>query len=102
MAKETGAEMTIRYAIAWFHPSDWDELKSLCVPNDLQDTHEEWLANVHAGLAAQGLTEHDIEKVILTPDDLRDWKSANGGEINSKVRATLAAEIAAKRKHTSH
>ena len=86
----------IRHIVAWFNSSDWNELKALCAPGDLQDTYDQWLAKARAGLKAQGLTENDIEKVILTPDDLRDWKAANVGEIDSKVRARLAIEIAAQ------
>ena len=54
------------------------------------------------GTKAQGLTENDIEKVILTPSDFRNWQAANSGEINSKVRARLAVELAIQRKHTRH
>ena len=51
---------------------------------------------------AMGLSEDDVEKVILTPDDLRNWKAANTGEINSKVRATLAIELGTKRENARH
>jgi hypothetical protein len=92
----------VRYLVAWFNRSDWDEIKSLCPPDDLQDTYDQWLANVQSGLHAQGLTEDHIQKVVLTPDDLRDWKAANGGEINSKVRAALAIDLGHKRQETRH
>ena len=92
----------VKYMVAWFNRSDWTELKSLCPPGDLQDTYDQWLANVHAGLHAQGLTEDQIQKVVLTPADLRDWKASNSGEINSKVRARLAVEIGRKREETRH
>jgi hypothetical protein len=92
----------VLYVLPWFNRSDWRELKALCASNDLQDTYDEWRANVRAGLKAQGLTENDIEKVILTPSDLRDWKAANTGEINSKVRARLAIDLSIQRKQTRH
>jgi hypothetical protein len=75
--------------------------KSLCVRR-FQDTYDEWLANARAGLKGLGVTENEVEKVILTPSDLRDWKAANDGEINSKVRARLAVEMAVKRENTRH
>lgn len=88
--------------VAWFNRSDWSEIKLLCPPDDLQDTYDQWLANVHAGLHAQAMTEDSIEKIILTPDDLRNWQASNGGEINSKARAEMAVEIGHQRKNTSH
>jgi hypothetical protein len=91
---------SIKYAVAWFRTDDWHELKQLCP--DLQDTHDEWLANTRDGLKRMRLSEHDIDKVILTPDDLRAWRAANGREVNSQVRAQLAAETAMKREDTSH
>jgi hypothetical protein len=90
----------IRFALAWFKPDEWPELKALCP--DLQDTYAEWLDNALAGLNGLGLGEHDIDKVILSADDLRDWQAANGGQVNSKVRAGLASEASAKRKATHH
>ena len=65
---------------------------------DLEDTFGEWLANTKIGLQALKLSERDVDKVILTPDDLRDWRAANVGEINSQVRAKLAIELAMKRR----
>lgn len=99
------AEMSnpTKIAIAWYRKDDWAELKRLCPrPDDLHDTYEEWLANAQEGLKAAGFSEHDVLKVILTPEDLREWKAANGGEINSQVRAKLVLEAAAKHKDTSH
>jgi hypothetical protein len=92
----------MKIAVAWFRKEDWAELKQLCPPDDLQDTYEEWLANAQQGIKAAGFSEHDVQKVILTPDDLREWKAANDGEINSSVRARLAAEAAHRRKDTTH
>ena len=92
----------VRHFVAWFNSSEWSELKFLCATDDLQDTYDQWLANVQAGLKAQGLTEDDIEKVILTPSNLRGWKATNAGEIHSKVRARLAVEIGLKRQQTRH
>jgi hypothetical protein len=94
--------LPIRHAVAWFDRDDWEEIKSLCPPGDLQDTHDEWLASARAGLKGLGVTENEIEKVVLTPNDLRDWKAANGGKINSQVRAQLAIEFAMKRQQTRH
>ena len=103
MAEKAKVEMTgsgiLRFRIAWFRPEDWSELKAIC--SDLQDTYDEWLSNAEAGVKALGLGPYDFEKVILTPDILRDWQATNGGEINSKVRGALAIEIA-KRKDTRH
>jgi hypothetical protein len=92
----------VKVAVAWFRKEDWAEVKQLCAPGDLQGTFEEWLDNAKRGLKAAGFSEHDIQKVILTAEDLLDWKSSNDGEINSSVRAKLAAEAAHRRKDTSH
>src|SRR5262249_39107861 len=92
----------IRHIIAWFRPEDWEELKLLCPPGDLQDTFEEWSENVQLGLAGLGVTEDDVEKSILTPDDLRNWQAENAGKIDSRVRAWLAVELAAQRRETRH
>jgi hypothetical protein len=92
----------VKFGVAWFRKEDWAEVKQLCAPDDLQDTYEEWLANAQKGLKAAGLAEHDIQKVILTPKVLRDWKAANGGEITSGVRSMLAATAAMYNKNTSH
>jgi hypothetical protein len=76
-------ETTIRHIVAWFRPEHWEELKILCPPDDLQDTYEEWFENVQGGLKGLGVTEDQIEKSILTPDDLRTWQASNVGPINS-------------------
>ena len=82
--------------------SDWAEIKALCAPNDLQDTYDEWLANVESGIKSRSLAGDEVEKVILTPENLRNWKATNSGEINSKVRARLAIEIGHKGQGTRH
>ncbi len=93
---------TVRPIIAWFHPSDWEELKQLCPPGDLQDTYDEWLQNAEAGVRAFGLGPYDFEKIVLTPDDLRNWRATKDGKIDSKARTQLAVEIVLKRKKTNH
>ena len=87
--------------MAWFRPEDWEEIKALCPPHDLQDTHEEWYANVQGGLKGLGVTEDEIEK-SLTPDDLKNWRASNAGPIDSRVRSRLAVELAVGRKRTHH
>jgi hypothetical protein len=91
-----------RLVVAWFRPEDWEELKALCLPGDLQDTYEEWFANVQGGLKGLGVTEDDIEKSILTPDDLKNWQASNVGPIDSRVRTRIAVELAVQRKNTRH
>jgi hypothetical protein len=51
-------------------------------------------------LVVMDLSEPDIEKVVLTPGDLREWRIANGGNIDSEIRGRLAVEIATKRQNT--
>jgi hypothetical protein len=92
----------MRHIVAWFRPEDWEELKALCPPGDLQDTYEEWFKNVQGGLKGLGATEDDIEKSILTPDDLKNWQASNVGPIDSRVRALLAVELAVQSKITRH
>lgn len=92
----------IRHIVAWFRPEDWEELKGLCPPGDLQDSYEEWFENVQGGLKGLGVTEDNIVKSILMPDDLRDWQASNVGPIDSRVRARLAVELAVERKNTRH
>jgi hypothetical protein len=60
----------MRHIVAWFRPEDWEELKAMCPPGDLQNTYAEWYENVQGGLKGLGVTEDEIEKSILTPDDL--------------------------------
>jgi hypothetical protein len=90
-------ETPVRYTVAWFRPEHWEELKALC-PGELQDTFEEWYANARAGLKGLGVTEDQIEKSILTPDDLKNWQASNVGPIDSVVRARLALELASQRR----
>ena len=87
-------------AVAWFRADEWHELKTLCP--DLQNTYEEWLRNAEAGIDALGPLENPVEKVILTIDQLRDWKRATGRKIDSKVRAQLAIMDLQKRSATRH
>jgi hypothetical protein len=94
-------ETPIRHIVAWFRPEDWEELKILC-PDGLHDTYEEWFENVQAGLKGLGVTEDDIEKSILTPNDLKNWQASNVGPIDSMVRAHLAVELAMQRRETRH
>ena len=78
-----------RVYAAWFERSDWKEIKRLCA-DDLQDTFDEWLSDAQAGVkgvAAQGFL---VEKIILTPDDIRQRQSATGRKVNASDRAQLA------------
>jgi hypothetical protein len=88
--------------MAWFRSEDWEEIKTLCPRGDLQDTYHHWYENVQGGLKGLGVTEEEIEKSILTPDDLRNWQALNVGPINSLVRMRLAIEIAVQGKKTLH
>ena len=87
-------------AVAWFRADEWHELKTLCP--DLQNTYEEWLRNAEAGIDALGPVKNQVEKVILTTDQLRNWKRATGRKIDSKVRARLATIALQKRHGTRH
>lgn len=88
-------------AVAWFRPDEWDDLKRLCP--DLQDTYEEWVVSAEAGIENLGSPlKEQVVKVILTVDELRQWKRATGRKIDSKVRAELAMKIAAERNSTRH
>jgi|SRR5665213_627095 len=82
-------------AFAWFRPEEWHELKLICP--DLHDTYEEWLTEVHVAIEALGSPLKDqVVKVVLAADALQRWKHATGREVNSKVRARLAAKGARK------
>ena len=87
-------------AVAWFRADEWSELKRLCP--DLQDTHEEWLANAEAGIATWGGRPEQIHKIILTVKDLIDFQKATGRKIDSKMRAELAVRLAHQRDGTRH
>jgi hypothetical protein len=88
-------------AVAWFRPEEWPDLKRLCP--DLQDTYQEWLANAEAGIEALGSPlKEQVVKIILTVDELRQWKRATGRKVDSKVRSNLAAKAGAKNNRTSH
>jgi hypothetical protein len=88
-------------AVAWFRPEEWPDLKRLCP--DLQDTYQEWLANAEAGIEALGSPlKEQVVKIVLTVDELRQWKRATGREVNSKVRSHLAVKAATKNNRTSH
>lgn len=93
---------TFKTIVAWFRPEHWDELKRLCPSGDLQDTYDEWFENVQGGLKGLGVTEDEIEKSILTPDDLKNWQASNVGPIDSRIRARLAVELASQRRNTRH
>jgi hypothetical protein len=80
--------------MAWFRSEDWEEIKALCPRGDLQDTYHHWYENVQGGLKGLGVTEDEVEKSILTPDDLRNWQASNVGPINSLVRMRLDAALA--------
>ena len=92
----------IRHIVAWFRPEDWEEIKALCPRDDLQDTYEQWYENVQGGLKGLGAAEDEIEKSILTPDNLKNWQASNAGPIDSQVRSRLAVELAVQRKKTRH
>jgi hypothetical protein len=86
-------------AFAWFRPEEWHELKR--ISPDLDDTYEEWLAKVHDIIEAMGSSLKDqVVKVVLTADALRKWKRATGREVDSRVRARLAAKVAEATNHT--
>jgi hypothetical protein len=86
-------------AVAWYSPEDWPELKRLCP--DLDDTHDQWLANAEAKIKElPSPFDEQIVKIILTADELRKWKRSTGREISAKVRATLAAKAARETNRT--
>jgi hypothetical protein len=92
-----------RAYVAWFDRGDWDEIKRLCA-DDLQITFDEWLANAEAGLksaAAEGLL---VEKVVLTPGDIRQRQRATGRKVDAKGRSKLAVAkgVEADNRKTRH
>jgi hypothetical protein len=88
-------------ALAWFRPEEWQELRRICP--DLHDTYEEWLVDVHATIEAVGSPlQGQVVKVVLTADELRKWKLATGREVDSKIRARLAAKGARETNHIGH
>lgn len=101
MAKKAEKSNVSLVAVAWFRPEEWSDLKRLCP--DLQDTNEEWLANAEAGIEALGSPlREQVIKVILTVEELRNWKRSTGRKIDSKVRANLAIRRAHKDQSTRH
>jgi hypothetical protein len=92
----------MRAYVAWFDRGDSDEIKRSSA--DLQDTFDEWLASAEAGVkgaAAQGII---VEKVVLTPGDLRQRQRATGRKVDAKGRANLAVAngIEADKRRTRH
>ena len=87
-------------AVAWFRQDEWDELKKICP--DLQNTYEEWLRDAEAGIEGLGSLKDQVEKIILTVDELRNWKRATGRKVDSKVRAQLATRALQERSATRH
>lgn len=76
-------------AAAWFRREEWDEVKRLCV-DDLQDTFDDWLRDAEAQLAAHAAEGLLIEKVIVTPDDIRRRQRSTGRKVNANGRAKIA------------
>jgi hypothetical protein len=93
----------MRAYVAWFDRADWDEIKRLCA-DDLQLTFDEWLADAEAGVkgaAAQGVL---VEKVVLTPGDLRNRQRSTGRKVNAngRMKLALAKGIEADNRKTRH
>lgn len=78
-----------RTAVAWFERSDWDEIKRLCV-DDLQDTFDEWLGFAESQVTAYLAHGFFIDKIVVTPDDIREHQSATGSKVDGKGRAQIA------------
>jgi len=85
-------------AIAWYREDQWERLREISADRDqLDETYAEWVVKaeeVVKQLAAQGLS---IEKVEIDLDDLERWCAARGIPIDSRARASYAAEKARER-----
>jgi hypothetical protein len=82
-------------AIAWYREDQWDRLREISEDRDqLDDTYAEWVVKaerVMKHLAAQGVS---IEKVEIDLEDLQRWCAAQGIPVDSRARASYAAEKA--------
>jgi hypothetical protein len=87
--RERGSPL-VRTSVAWFNRSDWDELQRLCDSDDLQGTFDEWLARAEAGIAGFNAQGFLVEKVIVTPDDIRAFERTTGAKIDHRGRMQIA------------
>jgi hypothetical protein len=84
-----------KIALAWYRPEEWADLKLICP--DLHDTYEEWLASAQATIEGLSSTfKEQVVRVVLTADELRQWKRATGRKVDGKVRSQLAVKRASK------
>ncbi|HVO68840.1 MAG TPA: hypothetical protein VMT24_02275 [Aggregatilineaceae bacterium] len=85
-------------AIAWYREDQWERLREISADRDqLDDTYAEWVIKaeeVMKHLAAQGLS---IEKVEIDLEDLQRWCEAQRMPVDSRARASYAAEKARER-----
>lgn len=84
--------MKIRRITVWYEARDWKALHTLC--SDLEPSYNEWRRYAEIGLQRQGLTENDIEKVVLTPDILRAHGASAAAKVSSNDRVKIAVAIA--------
>jgi hypothetical protein len=85
-------------AIAWYREDQWERLREISADRDqLDDTYAEWVVKaeeVLRHLAEQGM---NIEKVEIDLEDLQRWCAAQGIPVDSRARASYAAEKARER-----
>ena len=91
MSKNGKSEKMV-LGMAWYRADHWDELLAVSTDaDDLEATHEEWLANAepkYNELLAQGLK---IEKVPVDVTELAQWCQSEGLAVDGRSRAQFAS-----------
>jgi hypothetical protein len=85
---EEGRMLTV--GIGWYNREDWEEIKRLC--SGLDDTYDEWLSGAEFGAAMLTAEGYKVERVVVTPQDIRDRRGSSGRRVGSKDRAAMVTE----------
>lgn len=87
MSKNGKSEKTV-LGMAWYRADQWDQLLAVSADaDDLEATHEEWLAFAEPKfneLLAHGV---NVEKVAVDVPELVQWCQSNGLDVDGRSRA---------------
>lgn len=87
------AQKGVELGIAWYRPEQWTSLRALATdPEELEQTHAEWLAVVTRSIADLRRTKVVVKKIDVDVHELARWCQDRGQPLNGSSRAMFVTE----------
>ena len=87
------AQKGVVLGFAWYRPEQWSLLRALAAdPDELEETHEEWLAVATKGIADLRRTGAVVKKLDVDVQELAQWCRDHRRALDGTARVMFVTE----------